>query len=467
MEEDNVNIDMNQFNNDELILKIKKDRDNVSNRLINLENKLKEKIDEYELLMKAQNESKAKISFLETDNKNLKQQISDFQEQMKRMEKRKDSEINELNNYNKNLELQKENLKSKNKITEDTNSKLEIQNSKLKYENGALRSERDRLSTIIEDMRQKLEQNEEEKKKVDDLKESYRSKLNEIDLERKSFNSKLELYERKLNEKAEEYKMLIKEQINKYESLDEENKEKYNEEINKKDNEINAIQAKLFEMKIERDKYMENSQTNQQLIDEAEKNYNQKINEYSSLYEKAKIELETNEKSRNEEIQMLKERYIQLENENTSLKNDLAILKHDLKDRNKQIEDLENYKYNTQKDLNRMREYKENNDFEKVKIKNDNAKLITLYDNKIKNLTEEYENKIYYLEDIKNKQANKLSLMESKALEMIKSQQLLTEKYKKELKNTINYYEGIINNQSSGKDGNINNNIIVKSQEVV
>ena len=467
MEEDNVNIDMNQFNNDELILKIKKDRDNVSNRLINLENKLKEKIDEYELLMKAQNESKAKISFLETDNKNLKQQISDFQEQMKRMEKRKDSEINELNNYNKNLELQYENLKSKNKITEDTNSKLEIQNSKLKYENGALRSERDRLSTIIEDMRQKLEQNEEERKKVDDLKESYRSKLNEIDLERKSFNSKLELYERKLNEKAEEYKMLIKEQINKYESLDEENKEKYNEEINKKDNEINAIQAKLFEMKIERDKYMENSQTNQQLIDEAEKNYNQKINEYSSLYEKAKIELETNEKSRNEEIQMLKERNLQLENENTSLKNDLAILKHDLKDRNKQIEDLENYKYNTQKDLNRMREYKENNDFEKVKIKNDNAKLITLYDNKIKNLTEEYENKIYYLEDIKNKQANKLSLMESKALEMIKSQQLLTEKYKKELKNTINYYEGIINNQSSGKDGNINNNIIVKSQEVV
>ena len=467
MEEDNVNIDMNQFNNDELILKIKKDRDNVSNRLINLENKLKEKIDEYELLMKAQNESKAKISFLETDNKNLKQQISDFQEQMKRMEKRKDSEINELNNYNKNLELQYENLKSKNKITEDTNSKLEHQNSKLKYENGALRSERDRLSTIIEDMRQKLEQNEEERKKVDDLKESYRSKLNEIDLERKSFNSKLELYERKLNEKAEEYKMLIKEQINKYESLDEENKEKYNEEINKKDNEINAIQAKLFEMKIERDKYMENSQTNQQLIDEAEKNYNQKINEYSSLYEKAKIELETNEKSRNEEIQMLKERNLQLENENTSLKNDLAILKHDLKDRNKQIEDLENYKYNTQKDLNRMREYKENNDFEKVKIKNDNAKLITLYDNKIKNLTEEYENKIYYLEDIKNKQANKLSLMESKALEMIKSQQLLTEKYKKELKNTINYYEGIINNQSSGKDGNINNNIIVKSQEVV
>ena len=467
MEEDNVNIDMNQFNNDELILKIKKDRDNVSNRLINLENKLKEKIDEYELLMKAQNESKAKISFLETDNKNLKQQISDFQEQMKRMEKRKDSEINELNNYNKNLELQYENLKSKNKITEDTNSKLEHQNSKLKYENGALRSERDGLSTIIEDMRQKLEQNEEEKKKVDDLKESYRSKLNEIDLERKSFNSKLELYERKLNEKAEEYKMLIKEQINKYESLDEENKEKYNEEINKKDNEINAIQAKLFEMKIERDKYMENSQTNQQLIDEAEKNYNQKINEYSSLYEKAKIELETNEKSRNEEIQMLKERNLQLENENTSLKNDLAILKHDLKDRNKQIEDLENYKYNTQKDLNRMREYKENNDFEKVKIKNDNAKLITLYDNKIKNLTEEYENKIYYLEDIKNKQANKLSLMESKALEMIKSQQLLTEKYKKELKNTINYYEGIINNQSSGKDGNINNNIIVKSQEVV
>jgi hypothetical protein len=249
--------------------------------------------------------------------------------------------------------------------------------------------------------------------------------------------------------------------------MDEENKEKYNEEINKKDNEIKDVRAELFQMKIERDKYSEESRTNQQLKDEAEQNYNQKITEYSSIYEKAKIELEKIEKNTNEEIKMLKERNMQLENENNELKNDLAILKHDLKDRNKQIEDLENYKYNMQKDLNRMRDYKENNDFEKFKIKNDNAKLITLYDSKIKNLTEEYENKIYYLEDIKDKQAKKLSLMESKALEMIKSQQLLTEKYKKELINTINYYEGLINNQSSGKEGNINNNIIVKSPEVV
>ena len=37
-------------------------------------------------------------------------------------------------------------------------------------------------------------------------------------------------------------------------------------------------------------------------------------------------------------------------------------------------------------------------------------------------------------------------------MEMVKSQQLLTEKYKNELKNTINYYEGVISNISTGKD---------------
>ena len=41
---------------------------------------------------------------------------------------------------------------------------------------------------------------------------------------------------------------------------------------------------------------------------------------------------------------------------------------------------------------------------------------------------------------------------------MFKNQQLITEKYKNELNNAINYYEGVINNVSSGKEGNISNN---------
>ena len=43
------------------------------------------------------------------------------------------------------------------------------------------------------------------------------------------------------------------------------------------------------------------------------------------------------------------------------------------------------------------------------------------------------------------KQKKQLSLAEGKALDMIKKQQMLTEKYKKELQNAITHYENIIN----------------------
>ena len=54
-----------------------------------------------------------------------------------------------------------------------------------------------------------------------------------------------------------------------------------------------------------------------------------------------------------------------------------------------------------------------------------------------------YDNKIINLENIINNQKEKLSMAESKALEMVKKQQQITEKYKIELKNTINYYQNL------------------------
>lgn len=47
------------------------------------------------------------------------------------------------------------------------------------------------------------------------------------------------------------------------------------------------------------------------------------------------------------------------------------------------------------------------------------------------------------------KQKKQLSTIEGKAWDMVKKQQAITEKYKKELKETINYYEGIINGKAS------------------
>ena len=77
--------------------------------------------------------------------------------------------------------------------------------------------------------------------------------------------------------------------------------------------------------------------------------------------------------------------------------------------------------------------------------------MITYYEIKIKKLKEEYENKIFYLEDINDKQSKKITMVEQKAMEMVKAQQVISEKFKRELNNAINYYEGIISNYQGNK----------------
>ena len=90
------------------------------------------------------------------------------------------------------------------------------------------------------------------------------------------------------------------------------------------------------------------------------------------------------------------------------------------------------------------------NETENKKIKDDKEQIIIDYEIKIKKLKEEYENKIYYWEDINDKQNKKINIIEQKAMEMVKAQQVISEKLKRELNNAINYYEGIIANLQGG-----------------
>ena len=61
----------------------------------------------------------------------------------------------------------------------------------------------------------------------------------------------------------------------------------------------------------------------------------------------------------------------------------------------------------------------------------------------------------YMFEDIEpklnDKQNKKINIIEQKAMEMVKAQQVISEKLKRELNNAINYYEGIIANYQGGK----------------
>ena len=182
-EEDQVNIKNEDLdkeqNNDLIISKIKKDKENLGNRLKNLEANLTEKRSQLEQMIQINEMAQVKLDSLEADNNSIKKQNKEFQEIYQEMEQRKNNEISALNNRIKDLENKYENLKSKNKTTEETNSKLNIENSKLKSENNSLKFDRDFLTNQIKDKEQKASIEKEEKEKLNELIDNYKRKTKE------------------------------------------------------------------------------------------------------------------------------------------------------------------------------------------------------------------------------------------------------------------------------------------------
>ena len=68
------------------------------------------------------------------------------------------------------------------------------------------------------------------------------------------------------------------------------------------------------------------------------------------------------------------------------------------------------------KNKNRNKEDKLLNENENNRIKNEKEQMIAFYEIKIKKMKEEYENKIFYLEDVNDDQAKKMAKIEQKAM---------------------------------------------------
>ena len=126
-------------------------------------------------------------------------------------------------------------------------------------------------------------------------------------------------------------------------------------------------------------------------------------------------------------------------------------MKNSEKKRQKILDENEQNYEKIKYEMYKIKEEKDINEIENNRIKNDKQQLIVNYETKIKNMKEDYENKIYYLEDINEEQKKKIALIEQKAMELVKDQQVISEKLKRELNNAINYYEGIIANYQGGK----------------
>ena len=430
---------------EEQINRLKSENNNLKNQLFNLQNKFSQEMEEMTKIENELNIKKTTIDRLEIDNKAFKSEINDYKEAYNSLEIRKNNETENLINELKDIRINIDNYKNKNKLLEEQISKFKVENSHLKQENDSLKFDRDYLNKALQESNMMKQNIEEKEKDIDNRVKTIQEKEEKLKYEKEQLNTKLRMKENHINNINKEYGNLLKEKINDYEIINNMTKNKYEDIIKNKDNEIKELKGNILSYKIEKDKYLYDYNLVQSEYDKLYQQFHIENDNYIKKYEEAQNKLNNLEGQYVGTINDLKIRNENLEHEKKMMQSELNTLSKREKDLEEMIKKIEK----SEEDL--RREY-----IDIKKSKDEESKKNSAYTEELERYRaqckirlekekEFYDNKIISLENTVEKQKNQLSLVEGKAFDMVKKQQLLTEKYKKELKNTITYYENIIN----------------------
>ena len=430
---------------EDIINKMKNENGNFKNKLNNLQNTLKQEMDKMAKLENDLNLKEDTINRLEIDNKNFKNEINQYKGDYESLERRARNDIENYTNELKEIRTYLDDYKNKNKRFEEQNSNYKYENARLKQENESLKFDRDNLTKIIEDSNMVVKNAEEKEKYVDNVIKSYKKKEDEIKLEKEKLNMKLKMKENQINKINADYGILIKEKINSYELLNNITKNNYEDIIKNKDNEIKELKTSILSYKIEKDKYLYDYNLIKSEYDKIYQQFQTENDDYIKKYGEVQNKLNTVSSEYIGTINDLKVIKMNLEEENKIMKSENNEYKINEKKYEKKIKYLEKTENELKMENNELKKnidsYKKQNSsyIEQINRLNATHKIRTEHDK------EDYENQIIHLNNVIENQKKQLNSAEGKALDMVKKQQNLTEKYKKELQNTITYYENIIN----------------------
>ena len=430
---------------EDIINKMKNENGNFKNKLNNLQNTLKQEMDKMAKLENDLNLKEDIINRLEIDNKNFKNEINQYKGDYESLERRARNDIENYTNELKEIRTYLDDYKNKNKRFEEQNSNYKYENARLKQENESLKFDRDNLTKIIEDSNMVVKNAEEKEKYVDNVIKSYKKKEDEIKLEKEKLNMKLKMKENQINKINADYGILIKEKINSYELLNSITKNNYEDIIKNKDNEIKELKTSILSYKIEKDKYLYDYNLIKSEYDKIYQQFQTENDDYIKKYGEVQNKLNTVSSEYIGTINDLKVIKMNLEEENKIMKSENNEYKINEKKYEKKIKYLEKTENELKMENNELKKnidsYKKQNSsyIEQINRLNATHKIRTEHDK------EDYENQIIHLNNVIENQKKQLNSAEGKALDMVKKQQNLTEKYKKELQNTITYYENIIN----------------------
>ena len=442
MKQENINI-KEKVDYEDMITQLRKEIDSLKNQLYTLQNRLKQEMEETNKIEANNNMKQIEIDKLLIDNKNYKQQLNEYKEAYNSLEIRKGKEVENIISELKEIRFINENYKTKNKNLEDENSYFKFENAKLKQENEGLKFDRDHLTKIIEDSNMAVQNATEKEKYIDNMIKNYKKRNEETNLEKEKINQKLQMKENQLNKLNTDFGNLLKEKMNNYETLNNLTKNKYEEIINNKENEIKELKASILSYKIEKDKYFNDYNLFKNEYDKIEQKFKTENDLYIKKYEEVQNNLNTKMNDYISQINELKMTKDNLEHENKLMKDEIKTYAQNEKRLELQIKNLEKNENNI---IRENSDLKKNGDIylrQNSEYVKEIERIKKNYSIQMEQEKEFYDNKIINLENIINNQKEKLSMAESKALEMVKKQQQITEKYKIELKNTINYYQNL------------------------
>ena len=430
---------------EDIINKLKIENNNIKNQLFSLQNKFKQEIDEKTKIENDSNLKQIEIDRLNIDNQTLKKELNEYKDAYNSLEMRKNNETDNLINELKDKRNDIDDYKNKNKRLEEQNSKYKVENAQLKQENDGLKFDRDKLTKIMSDSDMAIQNAIEKEKYADNLIKSYKKKADEINLEKEKLNIKIRMKENQINKINAEYGNLLKEKLNEYEISNNITKNKYEDIIKNKDNEIRELKASILSYKIEKDKYFSDYNLIQSEYDKIYQQFNIENDGYIKKYEESQNKLNNIE---NEYIGKINDLTIKNENyegELKAIKNEYNKYKLSEKTNEQKIRNLEREGDELKRQNEELRRKSDNLEKQNYAYINERERLKAQHKMRLEKDKEFYENKTIYLENEIQKKNKQLSLAEGKALDMVKKQQKMTEKYKKELENTINHYENIIN----------------------
>lgn len=434
-----------KYEYEDIINKYKNENKILRDQVFSLQNKLKEEMEEITKLENDSNLKQILINQLEISVNTLKPQIEEYKNAYESLENRKNKEIDNLLNEQKEMRAKLEEYKRKNNKLEDDNSRSKntIENLNLKISD--LNSELQILQEMNKFNNDALKINKDSKY----LENLNKREIDNLNLEKEKINKKLQMKEEQIRRINAEYNNLFREKINEFENLNTITKNKYEEIIRNKDNEIKDIKANILTYKFERDKYLSDYNLYKNEYDKINQTFHVENEYYIKQYEEAKKELNNISNKYNGTINELQIKNNNLESENKRMNNDIDSLKNENKKYEQHIKHLESNNCDLENENIQLRRNNELYMREKSSHVKDLERLHSQHELEKKQNEEIYKNKTIQLENIVEKQKKQLSTIEGKAWDMIKKQQGITEKYKKELKDTINYYEGIINGKVS------------------